>query len=169
MEILRTLLIATFVMSLSGVLLQAETKKPASKKTVRVESEPEPAAAPKPKTDEKETPVEITTSSGLKITDLVTGTGAEAVKGKMVEVHYTGTLENGEVFDTSLRRNEPFRFPLGAGRVIEGWDEGVQGMKEGGKRKLVIPSKLAYGVEGVPGAIPPGETLTFEVELLKVK
>ena len=108
------------------------------------------------------------TPSGLRITDLVVGSGAEAVSGKVVVVNYRGTLENGKEFDSSYGRG-PFSFPLGAGRVIRGWDEGVAGMKVGGKRKLVIPPDLAYGERGAGGVIPPNATLIFEVELLEVK
>lgn len=112
---------------------------------------------------------ESTTASGLKITDLETGQGAEARAGQTVEVHYTGWLENGTKFDSSLDRRQPFRFRLGAGEVIRGWDEGVAGMKVGGKRKLVIPAALGYGARGAGGAIPPNATLVFEVELLGVR
>ena len=109
------------------------------------------------------------TASGLRITDLEVGTGAEASAGQTVVVHYRGTLEDGSQFDASYDRGTPFSFPLGAGRVIKGWDEGVQGMKVGGKRKLVIPSDLGYGARGAGGVIPPNATLIFEVELLEVK
>ena len=109
------------------------------------------------------------TSSGLTITDLTLGEGAEAAAGQTVVVHYRGTLENGKQFDASYDRVTPFSFPLGAGRVIKGWDEGVQGMKVGGKRTLVIPPDLAYGSRGAGGVIPPDATLIFEVELLDVK
>ena len=112
-----------------------------------------------------------TTASGLQYQDEVLGTGAEAVKGKQVTVHYTGWLYNdgqqGAKFDSSKDRNDPFVFPLGAGMVIKGWDEGVQGMKEGGKRTLLIPASLGYGARGAGGVIPPNATLKFEVELLK--
>jgi len=109
---------------------------------------------------------EVTTSSGLQYIDLKIGTGATAQAGQTVSVHYTGWLENGKKFDSSVDRGQPFSFPLGAGRVIKGWDEGVQGMKVGGKRKLIIPSNLGYGARGAGGAIPPNATLIFEVELL---
>jgi FKBP-type peptidyl-prolyl cis-trans isomerase FkpA len=105
----------------------------------------------------------------LKIEELTVGTGPEAKTGQMVSVHYTGWLTNGNKFDSSLDRNDPFQFKLGAGNVIKGWDQGVVGMKVGGKRKLTIPPHLAYGDRGFPGAIPPKSTLVFEVELLGVK
>jgi hypothetical protein len=107
------------------------------------------------------------TASGLEITDLVVGEGEEAKAGQTVSVNYRGTLTNGKEFDSSYGRG-PFSFPLGAGRVIKGWDEGVAGMRVGGKRKLVIPPDLAYGSRGAGGVIPPDATLLFEVELLKV-
>jgi FKBP-type peptidyl-prolyl cis-trans isomerase FkpA len=107
--------------------------------------------------------------SELKIEDLQVGTGDEAKAGKSVSVHYTGWLENGTKFDSSLDRRQPFSFPLGAGHVIRGWDEGVAGMKVGGKRKLTIPPNLGYGARGAGGVIPPNATLIFEVELLGVK
>ena len=112
-------------------------------------------------------PKEIITASGLRITDLVVGSGEEAVSGKSVSVNYRGTLTNGREFDSSYGRG-PFSFPLGGGRVIKGWDEGVAGMKVGGKRKLVIPPDLAYGERGAGGVIPANATLIFEVELLQV-
>jgi FKBP-type peptidyl-prolyl cis-trans isomerase FkpA len=105
----------------------------------------------------------------LQIEDITIGDGAEATPGKEVVVHYTGTLLNGKKFDSSLDRGEPFTFNLGAGRVIQGWDMGVAGMKTGGKRKLVIPPHLGYGDRGVGADIPPNSTLIFEVELLEVK
>jgi FKBP-type peptidyl-prolyl cis-trans isomerase len=111
----------------------------------------------------------ITTKSGLKYIDEKVGDGAEAKAGDMVEVHYTGTLKDGTKFDSSKDRGEPFSFPLGGGRVIKGWDEGVAGMKVGGKRKLIIPFELAYGERGRPPVIPPKAELTFEVELLKIR
>lgn len=112
---------------------------------------------------------EVTTSSGLKYVDQVLGTGDVAVAGKTTTVHYTGWLENGKKFDSSVDRGQPFSFPLGGGRVIRGWDEGVEGMKVGGKRKLTIPSDLGYGSRGAGGVIPPNAILIFDVELLGVK
>ena len=109
---------------------------------------------------------EVVTASGLKYIDRKIGDGAEAVAGKMATVHYTGWLENGTKFDSSVDRGQPFPFPLGAGRVIKGWDEGVQGMKIGGKRRLTIPPDLGYGARGAGGVIPPNATLIFDVELL---
>ncbi len=105
----------------------------------------------------------------LKIEDIKVGEGAVAESGKQVVVHYTGTLTDGTKFDSSLDRNDPFTFSLGAGQVIKGWDEGVKGMKVGGKRKLTIPPQLGYGEAGAGGVIPPNATLIFEVELLDVK
>ena len=110
-----------------------------------------------------------TTPSGLTIDDLILGDGAAASAGQQVKVHYTGWLTDGTKFDSSKDRNDPFVFPLGAGRVIKGWDEGVQGMKVGGKRKLTIPPALGYGARGAGGVIPPNATLMFDVELLGVK
>jgi FKBP-type peptidyl-prolyl cis-trans isomerase FkpA len=113
-------------------------------------------------------PAEVTTSSGLKYQDVKEGNGDVATAGKTVSVHYTGWLTNGTKFDSSKDRGQPFEFPLGGGRVIRGWDEGVQGMKVGGVRKLTIPAELGYGARGAGGVIPPNSTLVFEVELLKV-
>ena len=116
-----------------------------------------------------------TTASGLQFIDTTVGTGAEAAAGAYVQVHYTGWLYNegaadkkGAKFDSSKDRGDPFAFDLGAGSVIKGWDEGVQGMKVGGARTLIIPAALGYGARGAGGAIPPNATLIFEVELLAV-
>lgn len=114
-----------------------------------------------------------TTASGLQYEDTTVGSGAEAKAGDHVTVHYTGWLQNpdgtpGKKFDSSKDRNDPFEFPLGAGHVIRGWDEGVQGMKVGGARRLIIPAALGYGARGAGGVIPPNATLIFDVELLGV-
>jgi FKBP-type peptidyl-prolyl cis-trans isomerase len=109
------------------------------------------------------------TPSGLRYQDIAEGQGAEAIADRTVSVHYTGWLPNGEKFDSSRDRNQPFSFALGAGQVIAGWDEGVAGMKVGGRRKLVIPADLGYGTAGAPPDIPPGATLVFDVELLDVR
>lgn len=115
----------------------------------------------------------MTTDSGLRYEDHKIGSGAAATPGVQVQVHYTGWLdakgEKGQKFDSSLDRGRPFAFPLGAGRVIKGWDEGVAGMKVGGTRTLYIPSKLGYGARGAGGAIPPNADLIFDVEMLGFK
>ncbi len=119
-------------------------------------------------------PAMVKTDSGLQYQDLVIGKGAEAVAGRGVKVHYTGWLQNpdgsaGQKFDSSKDRGDPFVFPLGGGRVIRGWDEGVAGMRVGGMRKLTIPAALGYGARGAGGLIPPNATLIFDVELLGVQ
>jgi FKBP-type peptidyl-prolyl cis-trans isomerase FkpA len=118
----------------------------------------------------------VSTITNLQVTDVKVGTGTEATTGKNVTVHYTGWLydanaadRHGAKFDSSRDRNEPFSFPLGAGRVIRGWDQGVAGMKVGGQRTLVIPPSLGYGSSGMGGVIPPNATLVFDVELLDVR
>jgi FKBP-type peptidyl-prolyl cis-trans isomerase FkpA len=111
----------------------------------------------------------LKTASGLEYEELVVGEGASAAKGNRVSVHYTGWLTNGTKFDSSVDRGQPFEFTLGVGQVIRGWDEGVDGMCIGGKRKLTIPSDLGYGARGAGGVIPPNATLVFDVELLGVK
>lgn len=108
----------------------------------------------------------VTTPSGLKYVDIAEGTGRAPTNGRMVSVHYTGTLENGAKFDSSFDRGKPIQFSLGTGSVIKGWDEGVMSMKVGGKRKLIIPPNLGYGPAGRPPKIPPNATLIFEVELV---
>ena len=107
-----------------------------------------------------------TTPSGLRYIDEVVGDGPEMQAGKRVSVHYTGWLTDGKKFDSSKDRNQPFGFALGAGQVIRGWDEGVAGMKVGGKRRLLVPAELGYGARGAGGVIPPNATLIFDVEAL---
>jgi FKBP-type peptidyl-prolyl cis-trans isomerase len=131
------------------------------------------AAPPAPATGGNSAPSKttgkpVTTPSGLKYWDLKKGTGAVAKSGSPVKVHYTGWLTDGKKFDSSVDRGEPFAFKLGAGMVIKGWDEGVAGMKVGGKRQLRIPPELGYGARGAGGVIPPNAELIFDVELLGV-
>ncbi|MBC8509057.1 MAG: FKBP-type peptidyl-prolyl cis-trans isomerase [Chloroflexi bacterium] len=110
----------------------------------------------------------IQTETDLQYEDIIVGAGPQAEAGDNVQVHYTGWLVDDTKFDSSVDRNQPFDFQLGAGRVIKGWDEGVAGMQAGGKRKLVVPSELGYGERGAGGVIPPNATLIFEVELLAI-
>ncbi len=119
--------------------------------------------------DKKKEKKVITTKSGLQYQDLKEGTGDAAKKGDTVEVHYTGWLKDGKKFDSSVDRGRPFPFQLGAGRVIKGWDEGVAGMKVGGRRRITIPPDMAYGKRGAGGVIGPDETLVFVVDLLGVR
>ena len=144
--------LSTFA-ALACLSLVACTKKEEAPAPAAAEA---PAAAPAPMGE-------------LKIEDVKAGTGAIAAAGKRVTVHYTGTLTDGKKFDSSLDRKEPFTFNLGAGQVIQGWDQGVAGMKVGGKRKLTIPAHLGYGERGAGAVIPPNATLLFDVELLKVE
>ena len=111
---------------------------------------------------------EMITDSGLKYEDLIEGDGAQAAAGQRVSVHYTGWLLDGDKFDSSLDRGQPFEFSLGSGMVIRCWDEGVAGMKVGGKRRLTIPPQLGYGARGAGGVIPPNATLVFDVELIDI-
>jgi len=110
----------------------------------------------------------IQTATGLEYVEIREGTGPRPKTGDSVSVHYTGWLKSGQKFDSSADRGQPFVFPIGRGRVIKGWDEGVGSMKVGGKRKLIIPAHLGYGQSGAGGVIPPGATLIFEVELLSI-
>lgn len=135
-----------------------QTAAPAPQEAPKVAAEVAKPAAPQLKT--------VTTPSGLKYQELVVGKGPMPKASSHVMVHYTGWLTNGQKFDSSVDRNQPFTFTLGRGEVIKGWDEGVASMHVGSKRKLTIPPGLAYGARGYPGAIPPNATLVFEVELL---
>ncbi len=130
----------------------------AAPKAAEPERQPKPAEEPAPPANEK-----------LVTKDIVVGKGAEAKSGDTVVVHYVGTLPDGKEFDASKKHGKPFDFPLGGGRVIKGWDQGIVGMKVGGKRKLTIPPSLGYGLRGSPPVIPPNATLLFDVELLEVK
>lgn len=156
----KSVLAATLV-ALTAAVAHAQTPAPAAK----------PAAAPA--TAPAAASKVVTTSSGLKYEDVKVGTGAEAKSGQNVNVHYTGWLwvdgKRGNKFDSSKDRGQPFSFPLGGGRVIKGWDEGVAGMKIGGTRILTIPPAIGYGDRGAGNVIPPGATLQFEVELLGVQ
>ncbi len=147
MNIIRTMAVAAMLTAMCGVTAMAAEQAKATKMA---------------------TAKTVTTASGLKYVDVKLGSGAAPVKGKQVKVHYTGTLENGKQFDSSVGK-APFAFAIGVGQVIPGWDEGVMGMKVGGKRKLIIPSKLGYGAAGAGGVIPPNATLLFDVELLEVQ
>ena len=121
----------------------------------------EPAPSP--------TPLEVVTPSGLRYTDLQVGQGTEATKGKTVEIHYTGWLEDRTKFDSSLDPSHPFTFRIGIDDVIQGWHQGIAGMKVGGRRRLVVPPELGYGKQGVARVVPPNATLIFEVELVNVR
>jgi len=152
----------------------AASPKPAAQKSPAAKAQKSPAkptAAKSPAKPKENKPKvsEVTNPSGLKYTVLKEGTGAVAQAGKTVSVHYTGWLTNGTKFDSSVDRGQKFDFPLGQGRVIKGWDEGVAGMKVGEKRKLTIPANMAYGAQGFPPVIPPNSVLIFEVELFDVK
>ncbi|MBN1477185.1 FKBP-type peptidyl-prolyl cis-trans isomerase [Candidatus Sumerlaeota bacterium] len=149
---------------------ETTTDEPA---TTESESEATPVPTTQPAAMEEETAEEpgeviITTESGLQYVDLVVGDGEVPQANDLVQVHYTGWLDDGTEFDSSLNRG-PFSFPLGQGRVIRGWDEGVATMHVGGRRRLIIPSDLAYGPQGRPPVIPPNARLTFEVELLGIR
>ena len=144
-----------YSLALSLVVLSTSCSKQEEPKPVTSTAQPAASVAPQPSANVTE----------LNIEDSKVGTGAEAVAGKSVTVHYTGWLTNGTKFDSSKDHGQPFTFQLGAGQVIKGWDQGVAGMKVGGVRKLTIPPSLAYGANGAGGVIPPNATLVFEVEL----
>ncbi|MBZ5506340.1 MAG: FKBP-type peptidyl-prolyl cis-trans isomerase [Acidobacteriia bacterium] len=146
-----------FLLTLSIALL-AQTKKPAP-----------PKAQKKPAGPTKVSGKPVLTASGLQYWDIKVGTGALAGASKKVKVHYTGWLVDGKEFDSSLDSGEPIEFELGTGQVIKGWDQGIVGMKVGGKRQLHIPPALGYGARGAGSAIPPNATLIFDVELVGVK
>jgi FKBP-type peptidyl-prolyl cis-trans isomerase len=153
--------IVVLALGLASAACQRKVEEPESRVIVPVPSG-ESAAAPASASPAASKP------SGLVKEDIKVGTGPEAKAGDHVRVHYTGTLTDGTKFDSSLDRNEPFEFSLGAGQVIKGWDQGVVGMRKGGKRKLTIPSELGYGASGSPPKIPPNATLVFDIELLDI-
>jgi FKBP-type peptidyl-prolyl cis-trans isomerase len=162
-------LCGAFLVVLAGCQQSETTSTSTGSSATTTTTTPAPtdqAAAP---ASEGATAQEVSLPGGLKYQDLKVGDGALAESGKQVSVHYTGWLTDGTKFDSSVDRGEPFAFQLGAGQVIRGWDEGVKGMRVGGKRKLTIPSELGYGARGTPGGpIPPNATLVFDVELLGV-
>jgi len=172
---MRTLFTMTLaVLALSGCSKLTEPPKPEPTQVEPTGSaEPKAAEKPgdKPKLADQVKPAETPppTNEKLESKDIVVGKGAEAKTGDTVSVHYTGTLADGKEFDSSKKHGQPFTFELGAGKVIKGWDQGVVGMKVGGKRKLTIPPSLAYGPRGFPPVIPPNSTLSFDIELLEIK
>ncbi len=172
---MREILISLSVMTVCTVLILFAqfTTPPAANADVSpvvAMTSGKPAAAPQSKTPAKKKMSEpITTPSGLKYVETTVGTGAVPQKGQTVEVHYTGTLENGKKFDSSRDRNQTFKFQIGEGQVIKGWDEGLSTMKVGGRRQLTIPAELGYGSRSPGAGIPPNAVLLFDVELIGVK
>jgi len=166
------------VLGLGALFIQQQTSQKNPLENNNVISSATPAPTPTPILQPAQTPQSaqnssqsgtmITMANGLKIQDLKAGEGKEAKAGDTVTVNYLGTLENGTKFDSSYDRNQPFTTQIGVGAVIKGWDEGIPGMKIGGKRKLIIPAELGYGAQAA-GAIPPNSVLVFEVELLGIK
>jgi FKBP-type peptidyl-prolyl cis-trans isomerase len=158
-------------MALATLLIAqaSKTTSPAGKKTGDSKASNAQASAKTPAGPTKVSGQPVTTPSGLQYWEIKKGTGPTAVNGKTVQVHYTGWLANGKEFDSSLDLGEPIEFVLGEGRVIKGWDEGIAGMKVGGKRQLRIPPELGYGTRGAPPTIPPNATLIFDVQLVAVK
>lgn len=170
---------AVIVVCCVALVVMQLTTRPADVAAAPLEAAPAPieqvAIPSEPTTNPTDTLIAmtdsdyVTTPSGLKYKDIVVGTGDSPTNGQMVTVHYTGTLTDGSKFDSSRDRGQPFSFPIGAGRVIKGWDEGVATMKIGGRRELVIPPDLGYGARGAGGVIPPNATLVFDVELLSAQ
>lgn len=173
-KVILVTMISIILSACSSTPKPEESQPPAEPNAQPAAKAPEPATPPaaepaKPEAAAKSAPAiprTMTTTSGLKYQDLVVGNGPLPKSGRRVRVHYTGWLTDGTKFDSSVDRNDPFEFTLGAGEVISGWDEGVGTMHVGGKRKLTIPPQLAYGSRGAGGVIPPNATLVFEVELL---
>jgi FKBP-type peptidyl-prolyl cis-trans isomerase len=161
----KSLITGVLVVLVAGYLLMRwnQESPPAPPAT-----EPTPAATVAPSGGKSTPTAPVANATKLQKTDLVVGKGKAAKSGDHVVVNYRGMLTNGTVFDESYKRGQPFDFTLGGGQVIKGWDEGLVGMKEGGKRKLVIPADMGYGAQGSPPTIPPNATLVFEVELVKV-
>ena len=157
-------IVMVVILALAAAFAVAQTKKSSASAPKKATTAKVDTTAPTHVTGEP-----VTTKSGLKYWDIKKGDGFEAATGKHVKVHYTGWLTNGKKFDSSVDRREPFEFTLGGGEVIAGWDEGVAGMRIGGKRQLRIPPELGYGNRGAGGVIPPGATLIFDVELLGVR